>query len=75
MASLGVGRAALVDASVNAVPLAMLVLSMAVFLAVDPWPPDLRSVVVSQGLLVVPIVVLFVVTLVAARAIGADGQG
>lgn len=73
MALLGLRAETLVETSVNAVPPAMLLLFIGLFLVADPWSPDLRSTVVSQGLLVVPIVLVLLVTVVAARAIQANG--
>ena len=72
MAILGFERDTLVDAAVNAVPLAILVLFMGLFLVYDPWPAGLLSLVIGQGLLLVPIVVLLAATAVAARLIQAD---
>ena len=65
-------RSALVDASVNAVPLAILVFFVAFFLVYDPWPADPLAVVLEVGLHLVPILVLAVATLTAAWLIGAD---
>lgn len=70
MAALGLQRSTLVDASVNAFPFAILVFFMALFLVYDPWPPDLGSVVIGQGLLLIPVVVLVVATAVTARLLG-----
>lgn len=74
MTLLGLRAETLVETSVNAVPPAMLLLFIGLFLVADPWGPDLRSTVVSQGLLVIPIVLVLLVTVVAARAIQADGR-
>ena len=72
MAILGFERDTLVDAAVNAVPLAILLVFMGLFLLLDPWPDGLLSLVLGQGLLLVPFVVLVVATAVAARLIQAD---
>lgn len=69
MAPFGFRRSTLVDAAVNLVPFGILVAFLALFLLVDPWRPGLRSVVVSVGALLVPIVVLLLATGAAARLI------
>lgn len=74
MALLGFRRSTLVDAAVNAVPLAIIVSFLAFFLAYDPWPPDPLALFWEVTLHVVPIVVLLVATGVVARAIQADEE-
>lgn len=75
MAWLGFRRSTLLDAAVNLVPFAILVFFVGFLLAVDPWRPDLRSVVVAVAVLGVPIVVLLGATVAAARLIQADETG
>lgn len=67
MRVLGLGRETLLDAAVNAFPLAILAVFMALFLLVDPWPPTLSSLLLGQALLALPLVVLLVATGVVAR--------
>ena len=72
MALFGFERSTLVDAAVNLVPFAILVFFMGLFLLYDPWPQSLLSLVVGQGLLIVPIVVLLVATAAVAWLIQRD---
>lgn len=74
MARLGFRRSTLLDAAVNAVPLAIIVFLFLLFLALDPWPPDLLSLFWYGVLHVVPIVTLVAATAVAARLIQADEE-
>lgn len=74
MARLGFRRSTLVDAAVNLVPLAIIVFFLLLFLAYDPWPPDLLSLFWEVTLHVVPIVTLLVATGVAAWLIQSDEE-
>lgn len=72
MRVMGLRLETLLDTSVNAIPLGMLVLFMAVFVFGDPWSLGGLSMVVSQALLVVPAVILLLVTSIGAWKIQTD---
>ena len=74
MALLGFRRSTLVDAAVNAVPLAIVVFLFLLFLALDPWPTDPLSMFWYVLLHVVPIVTLLAATGAAAWLIQRDEE-
>ena len=68
----GLTRETLLDLTVNAVPLAILLCLDALFWVVYPWPWDAWLVLWMHVLLVVPFVVLLVVSYVSGRVIQRD---
>lgn len=74
MAWLGFRRSTLLDAAVNAVPLAIIVFLFLLFLALDPWSADPLSLFWYVVLHVVPIVTLVAATAVAAWLIQGDEE-
>lgn len=72
MARPGFRRSTLVDAAVNAVPLAIVTFFLLFFLVWDPWRPDPLALFWEVVLHVVPIVTLLVATGVAAWLIQRD---
>lgn len=66
-------RDTLLDVSVNLFPLAIMLLFLVLFLVVAPWgaSPSLIGLV-QVGLLLVPIVLLSLLTYVAARVVELD---
>ena len=74
MGLLGFRRSTLVDAAVNAVPLAIIVFFLAFYLVWDPWRPNLLSLFWEVVLHVVPIVTLVAATGLAAWLIQRDEE-
>lgn len=72
MTLLGFRRSILIDASVNLVPFGILVFFLLLILVVNPWRLGGLSLIVSVGVLAIPIVVLLVATWVAARVLQTD---
>ena len=62
-------RETMLDISVNIIPLFILAFFIGVFLFTSPWPPSLLMTVVALGLHVVPLVLLALLTYVAAKYI------
>ncbi|MFB6164852.1 MAG: DUF6684 family protein [Haloarculaceae archaeon] len=69
MGLFGFDRDTLLDLTVNVVPLVILVFFLLLFAIVQAWQWNAFMFVVSQGLLIVPFVLLSLLTYVAARAI------
>lgn len=65
-------RGTVLDLTVNAVPLAILLFFIALFVLYRPFPPDPFDLVVSVLLLVIPFVLLAILSYVAGLAIQAS---
>ncbi|MFD1588380.1 DUF6684 family protein [Halorientalis brevis] len=68
----GFDRETTLDLVVNAVPLVIILFFMIMFAVIQEWPFDAFLFVVSQGLLLVPFVLLALLTYVAGRVISRD---
>ena len=68
-------RETILDLTVNIIPLGIILFFVVVFLAVQPWGPNLYMQVVSMGLLVMPFVVLAALTYYSGRIISRDEAG
>jgi len=62
-------RETLLDLTVNVIPLFIILFFLAVFVLVQPFPPDLFSFVIMIGLHVVPFVSLALLTYYSGKAI------
>lgn len=69
-----VRRETLVDVTINAIPVVILVVAVALTLTLPAWQGLSLTVAVAHFLTVFPIVVLVVATYVVARAVEADIQ-
>ena len=69
---LGFDRETSLDLVVNLVPLVIIAFFMVFFAVLQQWPFDPFLFVVSQGLLLVPLVLLGLLTYVAGRVISRD---
>ena len=65
-------RETILDLTVNAIPLGILLFFVVVFLLIRPWEQDLFIEAVAMGLLVIPFVLLALLTFVSGRAISQD---
>lgn len=65
-------RETLLDVAVNAVPMAILVFFIGLFLVYMPFPPDTLAFVINHGLTIVPLLSLAVLTYVSAKVISRD---
>lgn len=65
-------RETLLDLTVNIIPLGIILFFVVVFLAVQPWGPNLYMETVSMGLLVIPFVALAALTYFSGRIISRD---
>lgn len=72
---LGFDRETTLDLVVNVIPLAIILFFMILFAVVQQWPFDPFLFVVTQGLLIVPLVLLGLLTYVAGRVISRDQAG
>lgn len=59
----------LLDATVNFIPLGMILFFIGLFALLSPWQPDMLTSVVSWGLLVTPFVLLALLTYLTMRVI------
>ncbi|WP_137286595.1 DUF6684 family protein [Halorussus salinisoli] len=59
-------RETLLDISVNIIPLVILAFFIAVLLLTSPWPSSLFMTVIALGLHLIPLVLLALLTYVAA---------
>ena len=69
---LGFDRETTLDLLVNVIPLVIILFFMIFFTVIQQWPFDPFLFVLSQGLLVVPLVLLALLTFVAGRVISRD---
>lgn len=65
-------RETILDLTVNIIPLGIILFFVVVFLAVQPWGPNLYMETVSMGLLVIPFVALAALTYFSGRIISRD---
>ncbi|WP_435126791.1 DUF6684 family protein [Halobaculum sp. D14] len=66
-------RDTLLDLTVNAIPLGIILFFVAVFLALDPWGGmDTLGKVLQMGLLAFPFVALAILTYVSGKAVAGD---
>lgn len=69
---LGFDRETTLDLLVNVIPLLIILFFMILFTVLQQWPFDAFLFTVSQGLLLVPLVLLALLTYVAGRVISRD---
>lgn len=62
-------RETMLDISVNIIPLFIIAFFIGVVLFTSPWPPSLFMTVVALGLHLIPLVLLAILTYVAANYI------